>query len=157
MRAMREVIRTAKTAKKIAVVGDIYSILVSGEETGGAVCVLEVAMSPAGGTPPHMHEREDEHFYILEGEVTFEIDGQTIVAKPETAVFAPRGQRHRYFNTSGKPARMVVSIFPAGLERMFMEVAMPMAPGATTAPAPTPEHIEAVMKACPRYGVTIAV
>lgn len=154
---MREVIRTAETARKLAVVGDIYSILVSGEETGGAVCVMENIVGIGGGPPPHTHSREDELFYVLEGEVTFEVEGKTMVAKPGTSVFAPRGQRHRFFNASGKPAKMLVTLMPAGLERMFVEVAMPMGQEAMAAPAPTPEHIETVMKAAPRYGITIAV
>ncbi|MCC6678313.1 MAG: cupin domain-containing protein [Phycisphaerales bacterium] len=150
---MKEVMRKAAGSRKIAVVGDVYSILVAGEETGGAACVIEAVVPPGGGPPLHVHSREDELFYVLEGEITFHVEDGVVKAGPGTSVFAPRGRRHRFANESARPAKMLVTIMPAGLEKMFMEVSLPVVDGA--AGAPTPEHMEAVMAACPRYGVTI--
>lgn len=150
---MREVIRSAAGCRAIAVVGDVYSILASGEETGGSACVIEAVIPPGGGPPPHTHTREDELFYVLEGEITFHLDDGVVKAGPGVSVFAPRGRRHRFANESPRPARMLITLTPAGLERMFTEVAMAVVDGAAS--APTPEHLAAVIAACPRYGITI--
>jgi quercetin dioxygenase-like cupin family protein len=152
---MPETIRAQSTARRIAVVGDIYSLLLTGEDTGGAACLIDATIPPGGGPAPHLHTREDEIFYILEGEVTFDIAGKTTVVRPGTSIYAPRNQRHRFHNASTKPARMLMTITPAGLEQMFLEVAQPVPAGATTVPPPTPDQIAAVMSAAPRYGITL--
>jgi mannose-6-phosphate isomerase-like protein (cupin superfamily) len=63
------------------VVGDLYTILAAGEDTGGAFALIHALVPPQSGPPPHLHHREDEAFYVLEGEVTFQADGRTIAAR----------------------------------------------------------------------------
>ena len=67
----------------------------------------------------------------------------------------PVGTPHSFKNESGRPARMLISVAPAGLEEMFFEVGAPLAEGATTALPPTLAEIEKLMEISPRYGIQI--
>jgi quercetin dioxygenase-like cupin family protein len=141
--------------RTVAVVGDVYRFLATGEDTGGQYALFEALVSPGGGPPPHVHSREEEGFYVLEGEITFFVGDQRLVASAGTFANMPVGTPHSFKNESGKPARMLISVAPAGLEQMFFEVGVPVPPGATTAAPPTKEEIERLLAAAPRYGITI--
>jgi hypothetical protein len=67
----------------------------------------------------------------------------------------PVGVEHSFKNESGNPARMLISVAPAGLEQMFFEVGVPMPPGANTASPPTKEEIAKLLDVAPRYGIEI--
>ncbi|QVL33986.1 cupin domain-containing protein [Telmatocola sphagniphila] len=82
---------------------------------------------PPGGGPPHVHSREEEGIYILEGEITFTVDGEKIVAKAVAFVNMPVGIPHSLKNESGNPAKMLIFIAPAGLKQMFFEFGVPLA------------------------------
>ena len=141
--------------RTIAVVGDVYRFRATGENTNGKYALWEAIVPPGGGPPPHVHSREEEGFYILEGEITFQVGEKRVVAT--TGMFAnmPVGTPHSFKNESGRPARMLISVAPAGLEEMFFEVGAPLAEGATTALPPTLAEIEKLMEISPRYGIQI--
>jgi mannose-6-phosphate isomerase-like protein (cupin superfamily) len=149
------VIRRPTEGRTVAVVGDVYRFLATGEDTSGKYALWEAIVPPGGGPPPHVHSREEEGFYVLEGEIAFFIGEQRLNAS--TGMFAnmPVGTPHSFKNESGKPARMLIWVAPAGLEQMFFEVGVPVPPGATTAAQPTKEEIERLLAAAPRYGVEI--
>jgi len=107
------------------------------------------------GSPPHVHSREEGGFYILEGEITFTINGEKIVAKAGMFANMPVGTPHSFKNESDRPAKMLISVAPAGLEKMFMEVGVSLAEGATTALPTTKEEIEKLLTVAPKYGVEI--
>ena len=112
-------------------------------------------MLPGGGPPPHVHSREEEGFYILEGEITLHIDDERIVARAGMFANMPVGTPHSFKNESDNPAKMLISVAPAGLEKMFFEVGVPVAQGVTTAAAPTKEEIEKLLAVAPKYGIEI--
>jgi quercetin dioxygenase-like cupin family protein len=141
--------------RTVAVVGDVYRFLATGEDTNGKYALWEAIVPPGGGPPPHVHSREEEGFYVLEGEITFVIGDQRLVASAGTFANMPVGTPHSFKNESGKPARMLISVAPAGLEKMFFEVGVLVPPGATTAAPPTTEEIERLLAAAPRYGIEI--
>ena len=141
--------------RTLTVVGDVYRFLATGDETNGRYAILEAIVQPGGGPPLHVHSREDEGFYILEGEITFLVNGETIIATAGTFTNMPAGTVHAFQNRSEQPARMLISMAPAGLEQMFFEVGSPVAEGVTHAPLPTTQEIEALLEAAPRYGITI--
>ena len=141
--------------RTVAVVGDVYRFLATGEDTNGKYAMWEALVPPGGGPPPHVHSREEESFYILEGEITFTIDGKPLVATAGMFANMPVGTPHSFKNESGKPARMLISVAPAGLEKMFFEFGVPLAEGATTALPPTKEEIEKLLKLAPNYGIQI--
>jgi quercetin dioxygenase-like cupin family protein len=140
--------------RTIAVVGDVYRFLATGEDTNGKYALFEALVGPGGGPPPHVHSREEEGFYILEGEITFTINGKRVVATAGMFANMPVGTPHSFKNESNKPAKMLISVAPAGLEQMFFEVGVPLAEGETALP-PTKEEIEKLLAVAPKYGVEI--
>ena len=151
----RAVVRQPGAGRTVAVVGDVYRFLATGEDTSGKYALFEAFVNPGGGPPLHVHSREEEGFYILEGEIALYIGGQRLIAS--TGMFAnmPVGTPHSFKNEGDKPARMLISVAPAGLEQMLFEVGVPVPPGATTAAPPTKEEIERLLAAAPRYGIKI--
>ena len=141
--------------RTLAVAGDVYRFLALGEDTDGKCALWETIVPPGGGPPPHVHSREEEGFYVLEGEITFQIGGERLVAGAGTFANMPVGTPHSLKSESERPAKMLVSVAPAGLERMFFEVGQPLDQGATTAAPMTKEEIEKLLTAAPRYGVEI--
>src|SRR5277367_6223847 len=144
------VVRTPTEGRTIAVVGDVYRFLATGDDTNGKYALWEAIVGPGGGPPPHVHSREEEGFYILEGEITFTINGERVVATAGMFANMPVGTTHSFKNESTKPAKMLISVAPAGLEQMFFEVGVPLAKGETTALPPTEEEIEKLLAASPR-------
>src|ERR1043165_7305274 len=113
------VINTPPQGRSIAVVGDVYRFLATGEDTNGKYALFEAIVPPGGGPPPHVHSREEEGFYILEGEINFTIDGKLLVATAGMFANMPVGTPHSFKNESNTAARMLISVAPAGLEQMF--------------------------------------
>jgi quercetin dioxygenase-like cupin family protein len=150
-------IRKPNEGRTIAVVGDVYRFLATGDDTNGKYAMWEAIVPPGGGPPPHIHSREEEAFYILEGEITFTVNGEKVVALAGMFANMPVGTPHSFKNESDRPAKMLISVAPAGLEKMFMEVGVPFAEGATIALPPTKEEIEKLLTVAPKYGIEIRV
>lgn len=148
-------IRRSHECRTISVVGDVYSFLATGEDTNGKYALFEAIVPPGGGPPPHVHSREEEGFYILEGEITFTVNGEQLVATAGMFANMPVGTLHSFKNESDHPAKMLISVTPAGLENMFFEVGVLLAPGASSALPPTKDEIEKLLAAAPRYGIEI--
>jgi quercetin dioxygenase-like cupin family protein len=95
-------------------------VLLRSEESGGQVAIVELS---GGGRPPlHRHDF-DETFYVLEGELTFQLDDDVFTRRAGELALAPRGVAHTYANLSGAPARALLVITPAGFERYFDQLA----------------------------------
>ena len=149
------IVRKGDMGRTIAVVGDIYRFLATGEDTNGKYAMWEAIVPPESGPPPHVHSREEEGFFVLEGEITFHVGAVRIVAKVGEFANIPIGTPHSFKNESNQPAKMLITIAPAGLEQMFFEVGTPLPQGATTAPLPTKEEIEKLLQVAPQYGIEI--
>lgn len=135
--------------------GDHYTFLVTGAESGGAYFAMEALVPPGGGPPPHIHTREDETFYLLEGNVEFLLGEQTVVAGPGDFVNVPRGTVHRFQNTGTETARIILTFTPAGIEHWFEET-LERAPNEART-EDVPDNFEEVAArydaAAPRYGI----
>jgi quercetin dioxygenase-like cupin family protein len=91
-----------------------------GEDSGGELAVIEEVLgADFEGPPLHVHPSFGEGFYVLEGELTFRMEDETVSGGPGTFVFAPRGVAHTFANLSGSRARALVFCAPAGFERYF--------------------------------------
>jgi quercetin dioxygenase-like cupin family protein len=141
--------------RRIGVVGDVYRFLAVGDETGGKYATCEAIVPPGGGPPPHIHSREEESFLVLEGQVTFYLGHDRIVAEPGTFLNMPVGSLHCFKNETDRAARMLISVAPAGLEKMFFEVGQLLADDADLAQPPAHADIERLLEVAPRYGVEI--
>src|SRR3954452_23380179 len=99
--------RHAGEGEALWFLGSLVTIKASGEDTGGRMAVVE-HLSPRGsGSPLHVHRNEDESFYVLEGELTMWVDGETILAREGSFVYGPRDVPHTYLVSSGE-ARFLV-------------------------------------------------
>lgn len=151
---MRTGMTMAGDGPSIWVVGDRYTIKASGDDTGGAYSMIEAWVPPQSGPPPHVHHREDEAFYILEGSLDFHADGQTFRPDPGAWISLARGSLHWFRNVGETPARMLIMTTPAGLEQFFLEIGRPVADGDEPTP-PSQDEIERLLEAAPRYGLEI--
>jgi len=140
-----------------AVGGDLYRFLATGDDTDGRYAFFEAAVFPGGGPPPHIHSREDEGFYVLEGEVAFYVDGNLRVAGPGTMLNLPVGVLHSFKNETDRPASMLIWVAPAGIEKMFQEIGTLVSDLSMAPSRPTPADIERILAVAPRYGIEIKV
>jgi quercetin dioxygenase-like cupin family protein len=145
--------RPAETGPAFWGPGDHYTFLVTGEETNGAYFAMEALVPPGGGPPPHIHRREDETFYLVEGEIEFLLDDEIVNAGPGDFVNVPRGTVHRFLNTGTGTARMILTFTPAGMERFFEETLEPAPNGAHDAPDNLLEVEARYLAAAPRHGL----
>lgn len=92
---------------------------VPAELTGGAFSVVEHPLEPGRLVPPHIHYREDELSYVLEGRIGVRIGDVERIVGPGSYVLKPRGVPHTFWNAGGEPARLLEIIWPAGFEQFF--------------------------------------
>jgi mannose-6-phosphate isomerase-like protein (cupin superfamily) len=97
--------------------------MVDADRSDGGFALVEHPIAPRGlAAPMHVHEREDEYSYVLEGEVGFQVEDEVVIARPGSLVFKPRGRWHAFWNAGDAPARLLEIISPAGFERYFGEL-----------------------------------
>ena len=104
--------------------GGLLTFLITGEDTRGEFALMELVARKGSVPPPHIHHREDETFYVIEGEMTFSIGDRTIKAVPGSVVFAPRDVAHS-FTIDSEQVRILAQITPAGLEGFFKACSVP--------------------------------
>jgi quercetin dioxygenase-like cupin family protein len=131
--------------------GWLLTFLATGQDTQGQFALMEQVTRKGNVPPPHIHHREDETFYVLEGEMTFSVGDRTIKATPGTMVFLPRDVVHSFVIES-EQVRILVMVTPAGAEGFFKECSVP-APSMTLPPAETPySEIQKMMALAPKFG-----
>lgn len=134
--------------------GERMTFLATGKETGGAFFLAEISVAPGGGTPPHIHHREDESFRVLEGTLTIHVGGNTIIASQGDFAFLPRGIAHSFRNSGDGHAKALVLTTPSGLESFFAEVFDP-ATDLFATPPPSEALIARAIAASPKYGLEL--
>jgi quercetin dioxygenase-like cupin family protein len=132
--------------------GWLLTFLAIGEETRGQFALMEQVARKGNVPPRHIHHREDETFYVVEGEMTFFVGDETIKATPGSMVFAPRDVAHS-FTIDSEQVRMLVMVAPAGAEGFFKECSVPASAMTLPPPAETPySEIQKMMALAPSYG-----
>src|SRR3954447_1165794 len=99
----------------VDVVGDRYRFLATRESTADTYAIWEAIVPPGGGPPPHLHTREEEGFYVIEGEVTIHVDGRSVTATPGSFVNMPVGSIHWFRNETDRTAKLLILAAPGGL------------------------------------------
>jgi quercetin dioxygenase-like cupin family protein len=122
------------------VMGDRFTYLVTGAESGESYFSLIADIRPFGGPPPHVHHLEEEQFYVLEGELAFSVGEQTFQVKGGDFVHIPRETVHSFKN-GPTMSRLLVTFSPAGIEGFFREVGEPVIDQSTSSPLVTEETI----------------
>ena len=133
--------------------GDRYTFLVTGAQSDGAYFILEAFVPPGGGPPPHIHHREHESFYLLEGTVCLTVAGETIRASKGDFAHIPRGTVHTFRNEGETVARMLVVFSPAGMEKYMEEVFEPVGHRSDAPPPVTEALIARMVAAAEKHGV----
>jgi quercetin dioxygenase-like cupin family protein len=100
-------------------IGGDMTFLARGEQTNGALVAADVAVPPGQGPPLHVHTREDEWAYVLEGDLRWKLGDELSATPAGSFVFIPRGVAHTFQNTGSEPGRMLVMFAPAGMETFF--------------------------------------
>jgi quercetin dioxygenase-like cupin family protein len=133
------------------VVGDTYTILISGEETAGRYTLIDMHVPTGGGPPPHRHDFE-EMFSVLEGTIEVTLRGDKSTANAGETINIPANAPHNFKNTSQHPARLLCLCSPPGQEKFFAEVGTPVS-SRTEAP---PKLDEAARKAFIAKSIALA-
>ena len=141
--------------KHIAVAGDINTILASKEDTGGTYSFIEVKVFPGGGPIPHIQTREHEGLYIIEGQLTFNVDGQRIEAKPGAFVNVPPNVLHSFKNETNATAKIIIVLSPAGMEHLFVEVGLESSTNTVKPPPFTDAQKQKLSRLAIKYGMEI--
>jgi len=133
--------------------GDICSFLAIGEETDKAYGLMESIISPGGGPPPHVQHRNEEGFYLLEGELVFTVDGQELHAVEGDFVNIPKGVVHGFKNQTDKRARILVVMSPSVEEYYLLAVGHKIADVNAPLPPTTEEDVQKYLTTAPEFGI----
>ena len=129
------------------VLGDIQTHKLVSSDTNNQIVEWVSNLKPGVGIPPHIHTKEDEIFRVIKGQVEMTINGKTTVLNSGDIAFAPKNIPHAWKVVGTETAKMMVSAFPAGIEKMFQQLA--------ELPAGPPDFAK-VAKICGSHGVTFA-
>src|SRR6516164_11225019 len=111
-----------RTAEPLDILGQEVLVKLTNADTNGATAIFHLTVPRLSGPPLHRHSREDEWFYVLDGEITVEVDGQCYIASAGSSAFAPRGTAHAFQNFREEAAHLLVMVTPAGVDKFFEEV-----------------------------------
>jgi quercetin dioxygenase-like cupin family protein len=139
--------------------GGLAEIKATAADTGGLMSIVDVTEPPGMEAPLHVHHRDDEAFWILEGEVTFEVGDTTIEAGAGDYVLGPRDIPHR-FTVGDRGCRMLFILVPGGIEDVIMATSEPAATRTVPPPPetePTPQEIEGLKAVIKQYGYELLV
>ncbi len=134
--------------------GGLSTIKASGQTTDGRVAVIENWAPRGHGSPLHVHHNEDEWFYVLSGELTFWVGGETIIAAAGAFVYGPRDVPHTFAVTSDE-ARFLLVLEPAGFEDFLLALSEPARAPTLPPMSDDPPPVEAMVAAAAAYGIEI--
>lgn len=117
----------------LSIAGDTYTILLTGQDTAGRYCLIDMHVPPGGGPPPHRHDFE-ESFTVLEGEIEVTFRDERRMARTGETVNIPANAPHNFQNKSEHNARLLCICAPAGQDEFFLQIGIPVA--SRTAPPP---------------------
>lgn len=112
-----------KEGRSLWLLGELVTYKIPSRQTGGAYSHFEATTDPGAGPPPHAHHREDEAFYVLEGEYEFLVDGHTLKAEAGSLVYVLKGTLHAHRNVGKGVGGMLLTQTPGGLYEHFFEQA----------------------------------
>ena len=133
--------------------GDRYTFLVTGAQSDAAYFIMEAIVPPEGGPPPHIHHREQESFYVLEGVLDIKMGDKVVQATTGDFVHIPCGTVHGFRNSGSASARLLLIFSPGGLERFFEETLEQVEDRSAPQPDNMDEVVERYVAAAPKHGL----
>ena len=140
--------REGRTPAPLNIVGEETLVKVSAEDSDKTLAFFHLVAPPMSGPPRHVHTREDELFYVLEGELVFELDGERHTARTGDTVYLRRGVIHAYQNFTTSTARLLIATTPGMFSGFFEELSAATPLGAL----PAPEQLNDIAT---KYGITM--
>jgi quercetin dioxygenase-like cupin family protein len=131
----------------------IGSVCLTGEDTGGAYCLIEACLAPGIGVPRHMHTREDEAYYVLSGELEVTVAGECYVLGAGDTLMAPRGIPHQLRNSGDQENHYLLVFSPSGFENFLKATAIPAPPDAVAPNEPPAVAVRNVHALAEEYGI----
>jgi len=142
---MKPKVIRADEGKTINVIGDVQTFKLTGKDTNGQFTLIEEENHPGVMIPMHVHTKEDEVFKVVEGQMELTVGEETTVLKEGDIGFGPRGVPHSWKIIGDQKAKVILSVFPSGIEFMFEELGQ--------LPAGPPDFPK-VAEICGRFGVS---
>jgi len=133
--------------------GELLTLYATAEQTGGAFSLMEERLPKGAEPPPHVHRREDESFFLLEGQLTVRVGDQTLRARPGTFVHCPRDVPHA-LTVESDEVRMLTLCTPGGVERLFVELGEPATSRTLPAHDGAPD-VERIVTLAAHYGAEV--
>ena len=121
-RSPQQIVLAPNEGLHLNVLGELITLLITGDQTAGAFSVLTETSPPGSGTPLHTHRSEDEALFILDGEYEITCGSEIVRAGPRSFVFAPRQVPHRLKNVSAGTSKLLGIVSPAGFEGFWQEI-----------------------------------
>jgi quercetin dioxygenase-like cupin family protein len=144
----------APEGERYWIAGDTLTFKATAADTGGAYTLVDVLAAPGEGPPPHIHDNEDETFYVLDGRFEILVAERLIDAGPGTFALVPRGTVHRFRCVDDRPGRILVMFTPGGLEGFFREAGIRAAGDGQAPPIDAAEIIRTEVAGA-RYGLHV--
>ena len=144
--------------RSLWVLGELVTYKIPSHTTGGAYALFEVATQPGAGSPPHIHHREDESFYVLEGEYEFLIGKEILWVGTGSLIYVPKGTLYAHTNVGVGLGRMLVTQTPGGLYEIFFEKAGTLVDGEDGGPPAferRPDIKRRVVEVAAEHGIEI--
>jgi quercetin dioxygenase-like cupin family protein len=132
---------------------DRYTFLVTGAQSDGAYFIMEADVPPGGGPPPHIHRREQESFYLLDGTLEIQMGDKTVQASKGDFVHIARGEVHCFRNTGSTTARLLLIFSPGGIEGFFEDSLERVQDRSEEQPKNWETVVARYIEAAPRYGL----
>ena len=142
--------------RSLWVLGELVTYKISSQRTGGAYSLFEVATHPGTGPPPHVQHREDESFYVVEGEFEFSSGEETLRVGAGYLLYVPKGTLHSHKNVGEGMGRMLMSQTPGGLyEHFFEEVGKAVGGEVGPLDLESQSDVGRIVKVAAQYGIEI--
>ena len=135
--------------------GEKFAFKLGPEDTGGIFSLTEVVAQPRNGPPLHLHRREDELFYVLEGDFAFSFQDRVLTRSKGFAVHLPKNMPHTYNNIGSRAGRMLVITIPCGFEGFIRAWAHPIESLEAPPPPPCESDLDRLVAAAPKYGIEL--
>jgi quercetin dioxygenase-like cupin family protein len=153
---LRSFVRRSTLSNSYWCLNQLVSWLATGRDTGGALSLMELSGRQGVEPPPHVHTREDEVYFVLDGEATFHRGGEVMHAGPGDAIYLPRGIRH-WHTVRTQRWRTLVATAPAGIENYYLDFSRPARRLEPPSPAEDPIDFAATLprlvEVGERYGI----
>ena len=152
---MKATVISPRQVKPFWLVQDLITPLISAQQTCGKYELAHCVVHPGGGPPPHVHHREDEMFYVVDGEFAFVFDKQIIQGGPGTCVFLPRDIVHTFKNVGQTRGTLLVALAPGGFAEFGRAAARPCTDPNGPPPPIDPELLGSLAATAPKFGIEL--